>query len=96
MGTDEPGNGKRPRFASRTSIRLATNPGLNDDRIDLARALASLDSGWSEVITLRFIHGLSAQETAEVLGITVDAVKGKQARALAELRKKLHLDTSFS
>ncbi len=72
------------------------DPGLNDDHIDLARALDGLDSGWTEVVTMRFIHGLSVQETAEVLGISVDAVKGKQARALAELRKKLHLDTSFS
>ncbi|MGE3074632.1 MAG: RNA polymerase sigma factor [Dehalococcoidia bacterium] len=72
------------------------DPGLNDERIDLARAIAGLEAGWAEVITLRFIHGLSVQETGDVLGISIDAVKGKQARALAELRKKLHLDTSFS
>jgi len=57
--------------------------------MDLARAVASLAPGHGEVINLRFIHGLSLQETAEVLGTTVDGVKGRQARALAELRQHL-------
>jgi len=67
----------------------AEDPGLDSEMLDLARALASLAAGHSEVINLRFIHGLSLQETAEVLGTTVDGVKGRQARALAELRLRL-------
>ena len=57
--------------------------------MDLARAIARLDPAHSEVITLRFVHGLSLQETASALDVTVDAIKGRQARALAALREIL-------
>ncbi len=63
--------------------------GLSADRLDLARAIAELDAAHCEVISLRFLHGLSLQETAEVIGASTDAVKGRQARALAALRERL-------
>lgn len=62
---------------------------LSPERLDLARAIASLDAAHAEVITLRFVHDLSLQETAGTLGITVDAVKGRQARALSALKAQL-------
>ena len=62
------------------------DPLLDPERLDLARAVAGLEASWAEVVTLRFVHGLSVQETAAALGISLDAVKGKQARALARLR----------
>lgn len=65
------------------------DPALDPAIIDLAHAVAALGQGYAEVITLRFLHGLSLQETAEVLQTTVDAVKGRQARALSEMRKSL-------
>jgi RNA polymerase sigma-70 factor (ECF subfamily) len=65
------------------------DPALDPALIDLAHAVGSLEQGNVEVITLRFLHGLSLQETSDVLGITVDAVKGRQARALIEMRKTL-------
>jgi RNA polymerase sigma-70 factor (ECF subfamily) len=61
------------------------DPGL----MDLAAAIATLRSAHAEVIVLRFIHGLSLEEAAAVLKTTVDGVKGRQSRALAELRKRL-------
>ncbi len=70
------------------------DPALDAELIDLAHGVASLDRGHAEVISLRFVHGLSLQETAAVLGTSVDGVKGRQARALAELRKHLSGDGS--
>ncbi len=67
------------------------DPALGSDRLDLVRAIGELEGAWAEVITLRFVHGLSLQETADVMRLSVDAVKGKQARALAELRRRLDL-----
>jgi RNA polymerase sigma-70 factor, ECF subfamily len=64
-------------------------PDMAPDLIDLAGAIASLDKAHAEVITLRFIHDLSLEETAAAIGATVDAVKGRQARALVRLRKQL-------
>lgn len=63
--------------------------GLSPERLDLVRAIAELDPAHGEVISLRFLHGLSIQETAEVIGASTDAVKGRQARALAALRERL-------
>lgn len=62
---------------------------LSPERLDLARAVAALEPAHAEVISLRFVHGLSLQEAAEVIGASVDAVKGRQARALAALRERL-------
>lgn len=62
---------------------------IDHESMDLARAIARLEPAHSEVITLRFVHGLSLQETAASLDVTVDAIKGRQARALAALREIL-------
>lgn len=59
------------------------------EMIDLAAGIAALPARQAEVVTLRFIHGLSLEETAEVVGASIDAVKGRQARALADLRDRL-------
>lgn len=66
-----------------------TDRALSPERLDLAEAIASLEPAHGEVITLRFIHDLSLEQTAATLDITVDAVKGRQARALAALRDRL-------
>ncbi|GAB4321908.1 MAG: hypothetical protein Kow0010_02400 [Dehalococcoidia bacterium] len=72
----------------------ADGTGTATDLLDLARAIGRLPSQQAEVITLRFVHGLSLQETAEAIGASVDAVKGRQARALAELRRMLSVEES--
>jgi RNA polymerase sigma-70 factor (ECF subfamily) len=59
------------------------------EQLALAKAVASLPRADAEVVTLRFLHGLSLAETAEALGITVDAVKARQGRALRKLRELL-------
>jgi RNA polymerase sigma-70 factor (ECF subfamily) len=55
----------------------------------LRRALESLDQTQREVVTLRFLSGLSLQETAGVMGKTEAAIKALQHRGLATLRSTL-------
>ncbi len=55
----------------------------------LDRALRALDDTAREVIVLRDVEGLSAAETADVLGTSVDAVKSRLHRARSELRSQL-------
>lgn len=78
---------RRPPILALDSFdRAAPDPGLDPELMDLAHSLAKLDRSYAEVISLRFINSLSLQETADVLGISVDAVKARQARALVRLR----------
>jgi RNA polymerase sigma-70 factor, ECF subfamily len=56
----------------------------------LRAALAGLEDGQREVVTLRFLAGLSLRETAEVVNKTEAAVKALQHRGLAALNHCLH------
>jgi RNA polymerase sigma-70 factor (ECF subfamily) len=53
------------------------------------QALAELDPPQRDVLTLRFLSGLSLKEVALALGKTEDAVKALQRRGLAALRLAL-------
>jgi len=55
----------------------------------VGRALTDLDPNQREVITLRFIIGLSLRETALSVGKTEAAVKSMQHRGLSALRAAL-------
>jgi RNA polymerase sigma-70 factor (ECF subfamily) len=55
----------------------------------LDRAIRSLDATSREVLVLRDIEGLTAPEVAEILGVSVDAVKSRLHRARAEVRAKI-------
>lgn len=59
------------------------------DQIALAGAIARLPKDDAEVVTLRFLHGLSLHETALAMRVSVDAIKSRQARALRKLRSLL-------
>ncbi len=52
-------------------------------------ALAQLEPSQSEVVTLRFLLGLSLQETAVVVGKSEAAIKSLQHRGLGALRRAL-------
>ena len=58
-------------------------------RQKLAEALSSLDRKYREVFVLRDMEQLNIQETAEVLGISVAAVKTRLLRARLRLRDLL-------
>ena len=57
------------------------------DRLD--RLLATLPPRQREILILRLVVGLSAQETAAAVGLTPTAVRVTQHRALAKLRNAL-------
>jgi RNA polymerase sigma-70 factor, ECF subfamily len=53
------------------------------------QAIAALDPGHREVLVLRDIEGLKATEVAEVLGISVEAVKSRLHRARLAVRNRV-------
>jgi len=56
----------------------------------LSNAVADLDPTFRIVFQLRDIEELSTEETAEVLGLSVPAVKSRLLRARLKLRQKLN------
>lgn len=67
--------------------RLVVERQALDERMtDLMRVLPDRQR---EIVVLRVIIGLSAEETAEALGLTAGAVRARQHRALTRLRKVL-------
>ena len=79
---------RRPPVISLEAVAAAT-PGPDPQQLELVHALRRLPAKDAEVVTLRFLHGLSLAETALAMGTTVDAVKARQARALRRLRAAL-------
>ena len=57
------------------------------DTADAERLLDVLTESQRDAVSLRVVGGLSLNETAEVMGKPVGAVKGLQRRALATLRR---------
>ncbi len=60
-----------------------------DVRARLVRLLDTLAPRQREILVLRLVVGLSAQETAMAIGLTATAVRVAQHRALAKLRNNL-------
>lgn len=58
-------------------------------REEMDRAIAELPESLRSTFVLRDIQGLSGVETAEILGITVQAVKNRLHRARLRLRDRL-------
>jgi RNA polymerase sigma-70 factor (ECF subfamily) len=52
-------------------------------------AIGSLDPMYREVLTLRDVEGLSAAEVAEVMGLSVEAVKSRLHRARTSVRERI-------
>ncbi len=62
---------------------------LGEGQLD--RALRQLTDLQQQVVALRFGAEMSLQETADVMGRSVNAVKNLQHKALGALRRQLHL-----
>jgi RNA polymerase sigma-70 factor, ECF subfamily len=60
-----------------------------DMRARLVRLLDTLAPRQRDILVLRLVVGLSAQETAVAIGLTATAVRVAQHRALAKLRASL-------
>jgi RNA polymerase sigma-70 factor (ECF subfamily) len=58
-------------------------------RARVREALTQLPSKDREVLVLRFLEGLSTQDSAGVLGVTVNTVKVRQFRAIERLQELL-------
>jgi RNA polymerase sigma-70 factor (ECF subfamily) len=54
---------------------------------EMNQLLKLLPDKQREILVLRVVHGMSAEETAEVVGSTPGAIRVAQHRALARLRK---------
>ena len=86
------------RASQETSdLEAAVDPGVAPDELASGRqlgvaldaAIDDLDPTSREVLVLRDVEGLSAPEVAQVLGISVDAVKSRLHRARVAVRAKL-------
>jgi RNA polymerase sigma-70 factor (ECF subfamily) len=66
--------------------RIAENAEL---RRTLQAAIDSLPLGYRECVVLRDVDGLSYGEIAATMGITVEAVRSRLARARQQLRQRL-------
>jgi len=63
---------------------------LKDEaREELARAIEELPPTLRSVFVLRDIEGFSTEETAEMLDLSVSAVKSRLMRARLKLRERL-------
>ncbi len=57
-------------------------PGMNQElSLDILQAIDELDPDEEEVVNLRYIHGYTIAETAEILGVSVDTVKRRSKSA---------------
>ena len=88
----------RYRFEVTTADMLDADDGLAGPEAEVLRrlrdsrlleAIRTLKPEQAECLVLRFLHGLSLAECAEVLGATEGAVKQRQLRALRSLRREL-------
>lgn len=69
---------------------LAPNSGLSsEDRVGLERALSSLPCEDREIITLKYLDGLSYEELAQHLQIPKGTVMSRLYHARRQLQKKL-------
>lgn len=79
-----------PLSSADTNLTAGGNPSLIVEKkltmAEVTAALAEIDEVQREVIRLRFLVGLSLQETAVTLNRTVAAVKSSQHRGLKTLK----------
>jgi RNA polymerase sigma-70 factor (ECF subfamily) len=85
----ETGDGSIPRDIASQESDPEENYGREELREVLERAIDSLSEGYRAVFLLRDVEGFSTEETAQMLGLSVSAVKSRLLRARLQLRGKL-------
>lgn len=83
---------ERSSGATMPEVALPDHAGGVDERLRLRAALARVPTRQRAVLVLRFLEGLSVEETAEVLKCRPGTVKSQSARGLATLRAVLATD----
>ncbi len=90
-------NGHRWRFSPLRPVVGERQPGedleLAEDHAEVRRAFERLKPAEREVLELRVIADLSAEDVAAVLGKTAGTVRTAQSRALAHLRQLMDQST---
>ena len=82
--------GEVPQVELQEALAVAGHPSADLVAIDDAlNALAAIDARKSQVVELRFFGGLSVQETAEVLKVSVETVHRDWRLAKSWLRREL-------
>jgi RNA polymerase sigma-70 factor (ECF subfamily) len=71
------------------SLRTLAAPSLQPEQRATLEALQRLPPGPSELLSLFYLHGLTMQETAQVLGLAPGGIHMRLARARAQLRREL-------
>ena len=85
--------GRFPVADDVTPDDVPARPGRDDG--DIGRLLANLPPGQREVLTLRFVDGLSLNEIAEALAIPEGTVKSRLHGGIANLRASPLLEDFF-
>lgn len=89
MRRSQPGEAQDGAYDLTSAATSEGDPSMMVDSLDLRDALVKLPANQREVVILRFLVGLSAQEVAEVAGKKPAAIYSLQARALLALREQL-------
>ena len=60
-----------------------------ENKIDLEKSLQSIDPQTREMIKMKYYMGYKLEEIAQILDLSIGAVKGKMYTALKNMRKEL-------
>lgn len=71
---------------------IADTAGQMDDADEISRAIARLPLNYAAVLTLKFSHGYTDREIAQMLHITEEAVRKRISRAKKKLAEILEKD----
>ncbi len=82
--------GSMPREVADWSPNPEQQYGSSELKEILTKTINGLSPGFKTVFVLRDIEGLSTEETAEALGLSVPAVKSRLLRARLQLRDRLN------
>lgn len=85
----ETGDGSIPREIPSEESDPEENYGREELRESLERAIDGLSESYRAVFLLRDVEGFSTEETAQMLDLSVSAVKSRLLRARLQLRGKL-------
>lgn len=80
---------RQSRSHPQADVPEAVSRWAEDDRIDLFKAIEQLPTEQRQVIEMKYFMGMRNPEVADVLNASVNAVNGRQWRALAALRDRL-------
>lgn len=69
---------------------------MTQEQEALAKAIATLDPEYRQVLILRIVNDCSYQQISEIMGIREGTVKSRLSRAREQLRKKLAQSGNFS